>query len=419
MILASVTKTGAVSGRVLYNEAAPLVGATGSERAYWAVARSFSSVFVPSEADPSKLVCAPRLGVGTQANRQALELELDFSAKTVELSALVRDTWSARSQGESLSQGSGAVRGLTKLTGVLLGGGSADLSSLAGRHAIGSEFGLMWRSGPGADNNATLFAQVLPTGKVVWGSRLSGSTGTGSATLSGTSQEAVFAQIYQGRTTSAGPLSTSSLLGQLRFERASGGTSWSASVLTSSGDDRLERQSCYVKRDTNGAHAFDPELFDLAKAGSSGFNWSEVRALDFQGGSTCRWPGSAGRDLAAFFNVQSSIVAASPAPLYLTAEDPEGGQTYVWTIAMSATGMVRASNYFPATVQPTLTFRLDRTRGEWTGSFISTGTRLRCSLFGTVVRPGDGGPLRGAGWLEAGVVPATRTSSWKLDLVAP
>jgi hypothetical protein len=420
MILATVTRTGAVSGRVLYNESARLAGTLGSERAYWAVTRSFSGVFVPSEADPSKLVCALRPGVGSQANRQRLDLELDFSAPTVELSALVRDIWSGGARGESRSQGSGAVRGLTRLTGVVVGGGSVDLSSLVGRYAIGSEFGLMWQSGPGADNNATLFAQVLPTGRVVWGSRLSGSTGTGSATLSATSQAQVFARIYQGRTTSAGALSTSSLLGQLRFERAGGWTTWSAGVLTSSGEDRLERQSCYVTRkDANGAPAFDSALFDLANAGSLSFNWSEVRSLDFQSGSTCRWPGSTARDLSAFFNADGVTSAASPAQLFLTAEDPDGGQTYVWTISLSATGVVRASNYFPGTVQPTLTFRLDRTRGEWSGSFISAGTRQRCSLFGTVVRAADGGPLRGAGWLEAGAIPSTRTGGWELKLVAP
>jgi hypothetical protein len=419
MLQATVTKTGAVSGRVFYNEAAALQGALGSERAYAAVVRSFSGAFIPSEADPGKLVCAPRLGVGVQANRQSIGLELDFSSNTVELNGLVRDPTSARDKGECVSQGSGAVRGLTNLTGVAVGSGTVDFSSLLGRHALGSDFGRMLQSGPGADNNATLFAQVLATGKVLWGSRLSGSTGTGSANLSGASQNAVFAQIYQGRTTSTTAfLSTSSLVGQLRFERANGGTIWSTKTLTASAENKMERQSCYIAK-SNGVPVFNASWFDVVTAGSSSFNWSEVHALDFQNGSTCRWQGSAAKDLTAFFNLESATASGSPAPLYLTAEDPDGGQTYVWTISVSATGTVRAANYFPSTVQPTLTLRFDRTRGEWTGSFVSAVTKSRCNLFGTVARPTGTGPLRGAGWLEVGVVPATRTGGWKLELTAP
>ncbi len=71
-----MSKTGAVSGRVLYNEAAALPDASGLGRAYTAVARAFSGAFTPSAADSDKLVSSPRLGLGAQANRQALELEL-------------------------------------------------------------------------------------------------------------------------------------------------------------------------------------------------------------------------------------------------------------------------------------------------------------------------------------------------------
>jgi hypothetical protein len=421
LLIATVSKTGAVSGRVLYNEAAPLetaqeaqIAPQGTERAYVAVVRSFSSSFTPSAEDPAKLVCTPKLGVGTQANRQALALDLDFSAATVELSAVVRDRVSVPPDVDEAgceSQGTGAVRGLTKLSVVPIESGTVDFGPLEGRYTIGSDFTVENQSGPGLDNNATLLAQVLKTGKVLWTSRLSGSTGSGSATLSTTVADSAFAQIYQGRTSSTSKiLSTTSLLGQLRFQLVSGGTVWSAGVATAHGDDRLERQSCSVSR-IGGKPVFD-DGFDFAALETTGFRWSGVHALDFQNGTTCRWPGST-TELKTFFNSGSN-----PPVLYLTAEDPVLGDTYGWTITLSATGTVKAANY-TSTVQPTLTFRFDKTRGEWAGSFVSPGTRLRCNLVGVVARPSDEDPLRGAGWVETGVLPATRTGGWRLELDPP
>ncbi len=427
MLVATVSKTGAVSGRVLYNEAAPLETAPetdlapiGTERAYVAVVRSFSSSFTPSAENPARLVCTPKLGVGTQANRQALTLELDFSTATFELSAFVRDWVSVPPYlGEAgcKSEGNGAVRGLTKLTGVPVESGTVDFGSLEGRYAIGSDFTIESGSGPGLDNNATLLAQVLKTGKVLWTSRLSGSTGSGSATLSTTSADAARVQIYQGRTSSTSKfLSTTSLLGQLRFQLVSVGTVWSAGVATAHGDDRLERQSCYVSK-ISGKPVFD-NGFDFAGLETAGFRWSGAQAVDFQNGTSCRWPSPTALGLKTFFNSGSGIPVAEIPPLYLTAEDPVLGDIYVWTVAMSATGTVRVANY-TSTVQPTLTFRFDKTRGEWAGSFVSPGTRLRCNLVGVVARPSDEEPLRGAGWVDTGVLPATRTGGWRLELLPP
>jgi hypothetical protein len=425
LLIATVSKTGAVSGRVLYNEAAPLRDeadplqyASGTERAYVAVVRSFSSSFAPSAEDPSRLVCTPKLGVGTQANRQALALELDFSAATVELNALVRDRVSVPPDVDEegcVSQGTGAVRGLTKLPVEF---GTAGFGALEGRYAIGADFSIEDGSGPGLDNNATLLAQVLKTGKVLWASRLSGSTGSGSATLSTTAADSAVAQIYLGRTSSTSRiLSTNSLLGQLRFQQVSGGTAWSAGVLTANGEDKLERQSCYVSK-ASGTPVFSGG-FDPGVLGTPDFRWSGVKVVDFQSGTSCRWPGSAAKDVTAFFNPGSDAPAAGIPPLYLTAKDPVGEETYVWTVNLSPTGTVRVANYASSSPQPTLTFRFDKTRGEWAGSFLSPGTRLRCNLYGVVARPLDDDSLRGAGWVETGALPSTRTGGWRLDLLPP
>ncbi len=421
VVLATVTKTGAVSGRVLYNEAAALSGAPSSERTYTAVIRSFSSSFTPSALNPSVLVCAPKLGLGTQANRQALELELDFSGDAIELGAAVRDRISVAPEDAEegcVSQGSGAVRGATKLTEVTVGATKVDLSSLVGRYVLGSEFGLMDGSGPGADNNATILAQVLSTGKVLWASRLSGSTGSGSATLSTTDKNAVTAQFYEGRTlSSTNTLSTKSLLGQLRFSRVDGSTLWGAVVSTSSGDDKLERQSCHITK-TNKVPVYEDLRFDLSSVGTAAFNWSGVQTLDFQYGTSCRWTGSTAAGLLAFLKADSAVSATTIPPLYLTAEDPAGEGTYIWTITVSSTGTVKATNYSATNPQPTLTLRLDKTRGEWVGSYVSSA-KVRRTVAGVLARPPGDDSLRGAGWIEMGAVPATQTSGWKLELNAP
>jgi hypothetical protein len=418
VVLATVSKTGSVSGRVLYNEAPPLSGAAGSERVYTAVIRSFSSVFTPSAADPGRLVCAPKLGLGTQANRQALELELDFSAETVELNAVVRDRISVPPDTDAegcVSQGFGAVRGVTSLAAV--GTGKLNFTSLVGRYALGSDSGSMHGSGPGADNNATVLAQVLTTGKVLWATRLSGFTGSGSATLSTTEQEAATAQFYQARTLSTTKaLSTTSLLGQLRFEKIEGGSLWSAKASAAYDTDKLERQSCYVTKDVTKVPVYDGDRFDLGIAGSPTFNWSGVQLLDFQAGTSCRWTGSTTAGLLSFLNPATATAPVSIPPLYLIAEDPAGEGTYVWTIAVSASGVVKT--YSATNSQPALTLRLDKTRGEWLGSYVSAN-KLRRTVAGVLARPEGEDSLRGAGWVEMGAIPATQTGGWRLELNAP
>jgi hypothetical protein len=294
-----------------------------------------------------------------------------------------------------------------------------DFSSLTGRYTLGSDFSEASWSGPGLDNNATILAQVLATGKLLWATRLSGFTGSGSATLSTSDRDAATAQFYLGRTLSTTTaLSTNSLLGQLCFTRLSQGTLWSAKVANAYGEEKLERQSCHITK-TNKLPAYIPDRFAPINAGSSSFNWSGVGSLNFQSGTNCRWTGSTTAGLLAFLNPASAVTPASIPPLYLTAEDPAGEGSYVWTINVSGTGTVKTANYSATDSQPTLTLRLDRTRGEWTGSYVSPRTRLRRTIAGVLARPPEEDSLRGAGWVELGTIPSTQTSGWRLELTAP
>jgi hypothetical protein len=413
-LVATVSRSGSVSGRVFYNEAAPLSAASGNERAYCAVVRSFAAVFEPSAESSEKLVCRPRLGVGAQANRQTIQMELDFSGTAVSLSALLRDHFSvpvdANSEG-CLSTSSPTVRGISKLTGVVVESGTIDFNGLAGRYVIGSDFGAKAQVGPGEDNNAVLFIQALPSGKVLWNARLSGFTGSGSAILSTTDANVPVAQLYLGRTvSSAAALSSTSLLGQIRFETASGGGQWLARVSTLKGDDKLERQSCYLSKVSRVA-VYDPERFDPSLRGTSRFNWSSAQLLDFQNGTSCRWAGSAPTQLLAFFAPDGS--APIVPPMRLEVDDPDGGEPYAWNLTMSPTGTVRAAATDTSKATPALMFRLDKSRGEWSGSFLPAGKKTRCNLAGVVVRTTNNFALRGAGWAEVGALPSTQTVRWR------
>jgi hypothetical protein len=414
LVVATVNRTGSVSGRVLYTEAAPLAGAPGTERTYTSVTRSFSAVFSPSESNLSKLVCAPRIGLGAQANRQELELELDFSTPLVELNATVRDRISvaAETDGEAcISQGVGAVRGFTKLAG--------NFSSLEGRYVLGTGIGYSQSSGPNAENNAAMLVQVLSTGRVLWASRLTGATGTGSANLSTDDDLEAKAQFYEGRTLSSTTVhSTSSLFGELRFRSDITGGSWSAFVGSAAGEGLLERQSCYISKVAK-APVYDAARFDVSMAGDPSYNWSGVSLLSFRDGTSCRWTGATNAGLQAFLNPEGAS-ASSPIPLlYLSAEDPDSEGTYLWTLAVSNTGTVKTANYSLTDSQPVLTMRLDRIRGEWSGSYVSPLTKKRRTLVGVLTRPASGGSLRGAGWVELGVLPSTLSSGWEIDLDPP
>jgi hypothetical protein len=340
----------------------------------------------------------------------------------VEMNAEVRDRISVAPEVDAegcVSRGFGAVRGAANLTKVAVGSELLDFSSLTGRYSLGSDFTEASWSGPGLDNNATILAQVLATGKLLWATRLSGFSASGSATLSTSERDAATAQFYLGRTLSTTTaLSTNSLLGQLCFTRLTQGTLWSAKVANAYGEEKLERQSCHITK-TNKLPAYSPERFAPINAGSSSFNWSGVGALNFQSGTSCRWTGSTTAGLLAFLNPASAVTPTSIPPLYLTAEDPAGEGSYVWTLNVSGAGTVKTANYSATDSQPNLTLRLDRTRGEWTGSYVSPSTRLRRTLSGVLARPPEEDSLRGAGWVELGTIPSTQTSGWRLELTAP
>jgi hypothetical protein len=403
VLLVTVSKTGAVSGRVLYNEAPRLQGAEPGIRAYTCVSRSFSSALAPSAEDPMKMVCRPKLGVGSSANRQRLQIEFDLSGASAELNATLTDTASTSESGGCVSQGSGGLRSLSKLSD----------PKAAGRYVLSADGGYSELS-PAENNLAQVFVQVLATGRVLWATSLAGYTGTGSAGLAAADSATLVAQFYEGRSLSGSKsLATHSLLGLLKFSKSDEST-WGAAFGGDTTEGSLERQATYLTRDSTRALVYHDEFFATQYSPSS--NWSKAGFVLFQAGDGCRWEGSAKDSLAAFLWPEYQPGSVVPAtPFYLSAADPLGEEAFVWKVTISSAGVVRASAYPSDAVQPALTLRLDRTRGMWTGSYVYPASRgVRRSLFGASVQAPARPGLRAKGWSQMGALPATRTGSWEL-----
>jgi hypothetical protein len=408
LLLATVNKTGTVSGRVFYNEAtalAPLVDP--SLRTYAPVTRSFSGSFIPSEEDPLKLVCIPKTGNLAPNSRQELQLELDFSKDAPQLNARVRDRVSLPDDEEgALSAAVGGSKLLTKI--------APEMADVVGRYNFVPNSSLSQESGPGSDNNSYILVQVLNTGRILWTSRQSGSAGSGSAGLRLRAGSALVAQFYEGRAASStATYSSTSLLGELSFSKSE--AAWKPSVSAGYWEGQLEKQSSYVSK-VDKVVTYDSLRFDSGSAFSAAFNWTRATLLDF-GDGACAWNGTA-KDWLKFF-WEPSVVAPV---LYLTAEDPAGeGGVFTWSISLSSAGVIKASPYVPGgSQQPVLSLRLDRTKGEWTGSYLPSNSKVRRTLVGASIWtqiPQD--PLRAAGWVELGVLPALRTSAWKLENTPP
>lgn len=414
VLLATVSKTGAVSGRVLYNEAPPLQGAPEAGiRAYTCVSRSFSSVLTPSAEDPLTLVCSPKLGVGSSANRQKLQIAFDLSGARSELTATLTDLASTSSMDGCVSRGVGGFRSVTKLSEANAGGQPFNVSTAAGRYVLSANAGYP-EINPAENNLAQLFVQVLPTGRVLWATNLAGYTGTGSAGLAAVDPATLVAQFYEGRSVSGSKnLSTHSLLGVLRLSNLEQ-SRWGASVEVDGMEGALERQATFVTKDSARTLVYSDEAFATPYSGSS--NWSKAGMVVFDAGDGCRWDGSTKDSLAAFLwpgYQPGSVVPSSP--FYLSLEDPQSGESFSWKVTVSNTGVVRTAPDPADAVQPALTLRLDRTRGMWSGFYAYPASRsVRRNLFGASVESSGKPMLRAKGWSEIGALPTTRTASWEL-----
>ena len=417
VLLVTVTKSGAVSGRLLYNEAPELFGPEDpTRRLYTPVTRSFSGVFSASQTELQKLVCTPKLGVGAQAGRQQLALELDFTTSPASLSASVVDRASVPQESAEEGARSAApavIRNLTKLVGTNEAQ-TADLTTAVARYNVGSSHHVTNTEGPGLSPRAFLLAQVLASGRVLWASRLEGQAGTGSAGLRLNEAGALVAPFYEGRLKSSGKLHQSnSLLAALQWESLADGL-WEMRPSVGLVAGSVERQSSHVTK--NDGRAEYSESFEAAALETKDFNWSCVAQLDLSAGNFCVWNGSTKPGLFQHFSLtQKAALESTPRILTLALKDPAEGTPYVWSVSISSTGAIRVTPW--STGQPPLSLRFDKVRGEFTGSYVSPSDKIRRTIVGEAILDPTEDLLRAHGWVELNALPATKTAAWKLELV--
>jgi hypothetical protein len=241
------------------------------------------------------------------------------------------------------------------------------------------------------DNNAYVLIQVMSSGKALWTSRLKGYSGSGAATLNTASLASPVVPFYEGRQTSTTSSVTSmSLLGRIEFGLVSG-NAWKARFAGVGPDGELEQQVSRVDKD---AVSKKPSFGDGSKFLMNA-NFTGVRRLSFGQGVGCRWSDS---------NVTAlpSLIPANVRML-LEMRDPQVDGTYLsyqWAVTASNSGILKVAG-IPGTtgsMPPTLSLRLDRARGEWTGSYTVLGKRR--TLMGVSVASGDYPLLRAGGWGE-------------------
>lgn len=419
VLLVTVTKSGSVSGKLVYNEAPELFGADDpARRVYTPVTRSFSGVFSTSLSAPDKLVCSPKLGVGAQTGRQQLSLELDFTTSPVSLSASVADHISVpaeTAQEGALSTAQPVARNLTKLDGPAdLQPG--DIGTAVGRYNIGSSFLVESEGSPGLNQRALILTQVLASGRVLWTSRIKGYSGSGAAGLRLNDAGALVTLFYERRLTSTTKLHHSnSLLATLQLIPLSDGL-WTLRMGVGSASGFVERQSSYFTK--NSGRAEYSQAFENGALETKDFNWSCVAQLDLSGENFCMWNGSTKAGLFQHFSsTQAAASESTPRVLTLALEDPAEGTPYLWKVSISSTGSIRVT---PEVVgQPALTLRFDKTRGEFTGFYTSPSDKLRRSLFGAAILDPADDLLRAHGWSELNALPATKTAPWRLELPQP
>jgi hypothetical protein len=381
----NISKSGTFSGRVLYNEAQP-IGTTGA-RYYAPVVRAMSGSFTPVDGDPLKMTASPRLGSASQTAREEIQFELDFSASPPTLKATLKDHVSLPTGNQTCNS--------QALQCTRLPAAPTDLAKqLAGRYTIVSD---STAPAAGHEHNSYVLVQVLSSMRVLWTSRQAGYSGSGSAGLHTGNLTRPITQFYESRFSQTSTLlNSTSLLGLLSFEQGND-LVWRPTFKSDLLSNGFEKQASYLNV-SNKLPTYDSN--DTAHS-------TGVKVIDFAEGRRARWSGSSGNALPTFVPAATVFALSVPDPL-------QPGTTYTWNVTVSASGVVRATAPSGAAAPPPpLTLRLDRARGEWSGSY--TINKARRTLVGSAVDPLGNTGVIGLGWIETGTAPNLSTSVWLLN----
>lgn len=373
----TITRRGAVSGRIRYNEILLAEGALSP--VYKPVARSFSGALQPAGEAVGRYALSVQLGGGTATGRQRLVVEADYSGVQPTLIAFVTD---------SVSSNAGGGNGFSSQTPVLTAIKGGPLPEGApGRYVLNTE-------------GAYVLLQLLPAGRLLWSTRMPGYSNSGSA-LAAAGASGFSSAFYEAKNTrSAAASGVNSLLGTVRFLRPETTSSpWQARAGDAFFPEGLDWQSS-LSPDLSGS---SPQLTGTAGGSSSGATAgagsdAERGLLHFSPEHGGRW---STKELASRIN-RSSAIVSSPSLLVLRgAGFPSGSGAqvlYAWNVYHSGSGFRVEGLPTNGTLPPVLSLRLARDRGEVTGSYLDASARRR-GLKGAALFSSSAGFLA-EGWVE-------------------
>jgi hypothetical protein len=426
VVLATLTQTGAVSGRVQYVEAAPLPDEAGQNvgrRAYSPVTRTFSGALVPKDGEPLSTLFSTKLGSGADSGRQEVSIQVDYSSKPARLTAQVTDSASANPSVWTSTTVSTLPTAM-RLGAAVTATGTFDFSDLPGLFNLASD-----RDSVNASNNGYVLAQVGRSGRVVWRTRFLGRNGSGSGLLNVDDPDSPAVTLYQWSTAQpAGLFSSSVLMGRLNFERGGDGV-WRMNAGSGLIGANLERQGTYARRVAAGSGTQTVYSEGLGAAG-----WNGVGKVKFEALEGVRW-GSAASNPVPYavtrdsngqvfrsFNVLSVLPdffkgSDTSRTMRLTLEDFEADglgnkPVFSWNVTVSIGGQLKAEPV-QGSGAPALSLKLDLWYGEISGAYVRNGVRR--SLYGAAVPSRTDALQTGRGWMEKGVIPSVQSGEWLLN----
>ncbi|NBV87133.1 MAG: hypothetical protein EBS01_12930, partial [Verrucomicrobia bacterium] len=392
----TVSRSGVVSARLRFNEPLPVANAPDSTvRKYVPVIRSFGTVFTPVDGIPSLLRGIPRVTGDPTAVRETLLLELDCSTTPPTFRAEVTYPV-AQTVGGTLAAFSSVAANCSRVVSSLslL---PASLSDVAGHYLVAAD----GPQGGNGENLAALILQVLPSGRLIWMTRRPGYTGSGSTALAvdgGTSFSTV---LYEAQTTSVRTLNSQlvrSWMGGIQFAKLRQ-SEWRAFVNSPELPSALESQSSCVTT-----------LGSLSFFSADNSNFGLVRPVAFSQKYSALWNLQA--DTSEFLRVQL------PLQLVLQQSAQAFGAASVnsaWNLTFFSSGAAFAERLAVGdTIPGPVVLRVNRSSGEFYGTYIPIGQTARYKLTGIPLPTTEGFSARAIGWVESGTPPLISTGTWSI-----
>jgi hypothetical protein len=372
----TITRRGSVSGRIRYNEI--LLNEGAGSPIYRPVVRAFSGALKPVGEASGHYALSVGLGGGAAAGRQRLVLEADYSGARATVVARVIDGVSANADGG---------KGLLSQTPALAATGGGPLpEGVPGRYVLNTE-------------GAYVLLQFLPTGKLLWSTRMPRYANTGSA-LAVRDASGFTCAFYEAKNARVGAGSeVNSLLGTIGFlQPETDSSTWQARAGDVFFPEGLDWQSSMSPNLPGSVLQLTGTAGGVAPgAAAAAAPETERELLYFAPEDSGRWiPKEATSGI-------TPVGGDGSAPAVLVVRNValssgSGVQVlYRWNVFSSGAGFRAEGVLTNGVLPPALSLRLARDRGEFTGSYVDASARRR-GLKGAAVSSSSG--FSAEGWVE-------------------